>query len=197
MINFNDASRQRDSSFNFGQNVAAPNTAPSIIKPSYLEVIPANIPAGLQAFPQWVNWRAVWVPGHNVKPGRWTKPPYQPSGHPASVTNPAHWSDFSEVVSAYFDLESDFDGIGFVLTAADPFTAFDLDGCVADNVIVEPVREIIRQMASYTEFSPSGTGIRIFVKGQMQQGGKRAGKVEVYCDGRYVTLTGNRLEVAK
>lgn len=157
-------------------------------KPSFLKPIPANIPEALRAFPQWVNWRGEWVEGTNGKPGRWTKVPYQPNGYKADKTNPAHWSDFSEVIAAYEDSEGDFDGIGFVLTENDPFTALDLDHCVTDGIIVDPVKDIIRQMNSYTEFSPSGHGIRIFVKGQLARN-KRQDKAEVYSHRSYVSVT--------
>jgi len=159
-------------------------------KPAWLKPLPQNIPEALRAFPQWVCWRGVWVEGTNGKPGRWTKVPYQPNGQKASVTNQAHWTDFSEAVASCEDCESDFDGFGFVLTENDPFVGIDLDKCIdADGVIAIPVQAIIKAMNSYSEYSPSGTGIRIFVRGQLAKAIKQ-GKAEVYGAARYLTCTG-------
>jgi putative DNA primase/helicase len=51
---------------------------------------------------------------------------------------------------------------------------------------------------SYTEFSPSGEGVRIFVRGSLPSGiaGKKRGNIEAYSSGRYLTVTGHRLNDA-
>lgn len=46
-------------------------------------------------------------------------------------------------------------------------------------------------MASYTEITPSGEGLRIIVKAVLLPGRRKHGKIEVYSTSRYVTLTGN------
>lgn len=170
--------------------------APIATKPKYLEVIPANIPEELKRLSQWVCWKAQWVKGTAGKPGRWAKVPCQPNSHNASVTNPEQWSSFSEVIAVYQDLNSNFDGIGFVLAKDDPFTALDLDKCIdADGNSNEQAKTIIKQMGSYTENSPSGNGIRIFIKGHLPQSSRnRKGHYEVYSQDRYVTVTGHIIE---
>jgi len=72
----------------------------TVTKPKYREVITSNIPLILKTCKHWVNWRAKLVEGTNGKPGRWAKVPCQPNGLNASVTNPAHWSSFPEVIAA-------------------------------------------------------------------------------------------------
>lgn len=151
-------------------------------RPEPLPVILANIPEPLKAVPQWVCWRYEW----NGK--KWTKPPYRPNGHKASKINPAHYSDFSYVAAAYEG--GGFSGIGFVLTANDPFVAIDIDRCLNDDVLTEEARAIINTMKSYTEKSPSGTGIRIFVKGIIPRNIKKG--IEIYDHDSYVTVTGQR-----
>jgi primase-polymerase (primpol)-like protein len=47
---------------------------------------------------------------------------------------------------------------------------------------------------SYTELSPSGTGVRIFVYGKLPPIGRKTGDIEVYEAGRYLTITGNHLD---
>ena len=52
---------------------------------------------------------------------------------------------------------------------------------------------------SYAEVSPSGTGVRVWVVGTLAgllpsgKEGRRRGPIEVYDGGRYLTVTGHRL----
>jgi len=52
--------------------------------------------------------------------------------------------------------------------------------------------EIINQLKSYTEISPSGCGVHILVKAKLTRG-QRIGTVEAYDRGRYFTMTGLQL----
>ena len=49
---------------------------------------------------------------------------------------------------------------------------------------------------SYTEVSPSGTGIRIICRGNLPPGARRKGPVEMYDESspRYLTITGHVLD---
>ena len=49
-------------------------------------------------------------------------------------------------------------------------------------------------MESYSEISPSGKGIKIFIKGELKGSGRNFGNIEMYDTGRYFTVTGNRLD---
>jgi hypothetical protein len=73
---------------------------------------------------------------------------------------------------------------------------WDLDDCRDPKTgeIQPGAQEIIDRLNSYTEISPSRTGIRIFVKGNLPPGPRRNGIAEVYDDGRYLTLTGHRVK---
>jgi primase-polymerase (primpol)-like protein len=46
---------------------------------------------------------------------------------------------------------------------------------------------------SYTELSPSGTGVHVLMSGTLPPGGRRRGHVELYDRDRYFTVTGNHL----
>jgi len=60
--------------------------------------------------------------------------------------------------------------------------------------VIEPwAREIIDRLQSYTEFSPSGTGLHILVRGNLPPGGNRKGRVEMSDSARYFTMTGHHL----
>lgn len=159
-------------------------------KPQALPVNPGAIPAELTALSQWVGWRWRWVPPGNGKPGRWTKPPVNiRTGGDASSTNPATWATFSEALAAY--QAGRCDGLGLVLTASDPYTGIDLDTCISDDGELAPwAAEIVAAMDSYTEFSPTGTGLRLFVRAQLPGGGIKRGEIELYDQARYLTVTG-------
>src|SRR5207302_1890313 len=76
----------------------------------------------LAARPQWVVWPI------NIRKEKPTKMPYNPAtGETASVKDPATWADFDTAVATYRD--SGFDGVGYVLTASDPYVGLDLDRC--------------------------------------------------------------------
>jgi len=149
------------------------------------------IPNELKNYPNWVCWQLKGL----IK-GKATKIPKDPhTGGYAKSNEPHTWSSFE---NAYKFLNSNWektDGIGFVVSFDDPFTGIDLDHCIDSQTgIIEPwAMEIIKESNSYTEITPSGTGIRIFVKGNVPRGRKK-GDIEAYSSGRFFTLTGNHLE---
>ena len=55
-----------------------------------------------------------------------------------------------------------YDGLGIGIFNG--FSAIDIDSCIIDGVISDMAQEIIDYCQSYTEISPSGTGIRIIFK---------------------------------
>lgn len=147
-----------------------------------------SIPKELKNLPQWVGWR------REERNGKLTKVPYNAStGNFASITNPGDWATFEQAISAFQG--GGYDGVGFVLTKDDPFTGIDLDHCLdpATGVIEPWALSIIEQLNSYTERSPSGTGIRIFVLGKLPPGRRRKGPIEFYDAERYLTVTGHHL----
>lgn len=151
-----------------------------------LPVNVAAIPAELRSLPRWVTWRA--------KPrfGRPTKVPYTPTtGKPASVTDPKTWGTFAEASAA----AARYDGVGFVLVKGDRIVGFDLDRCLDPDTgtMNAEARAIIDEVRSYSEVSPSGTGIRIFARGTLPGGGRKRAGIEIYDGGRFLTVTGAHL----
>jgi hypothetical protein len=146
------------------------------------------IPKKLLEYDQWVCWRM------QERKGKITKIPYNPiSERPAKTNDPETWTDFKLAAEACE--EYGFDGIGFVLTDLDPFTGFDIDNCInpKTGIVEEEAKKLIDQLNSYTEISPSGRGIRIFVEATIPKNLKRNG-IEVYNDKRYLTVTGNKID---
>jgi putative DNA primase/helicase len=147
-----------------------------------------NIPAQLTERPQWVCWRL------EMRGDKPTKVPYTPgTERRASSTDLLTWRTFREALEAYEAAEPPYDGIGFVLSSADPFVGIDLDRCrdPEDGEISGWAQKIIsRVQEGYIEASPSGTGVHIIVQGAVRDGGMRKGKVEMYSRERFFTITG-------
>jgi putative DNA primase/helicase len=137
---------------------------------------------------QWLCWRI------EERDGKPTKVPYSPlTGEKASTTNPETWAGYSEAVEAY--REHGYGGIGFVFDEDDPFCGVDLDGCLNPEAgeIEGWAREIIEELDSYTEISPSGKGVHVLVRATLPEGRNRKGRFEAYDRGRYFTVTGKHL----
>jgi hypothetical protein len=85
------------------------------------------------------------------------------------------------------------DGIGFVFTKEDPYCGIDLDS--ACNPVLGTVEDsalkIISQLSSYTEYSPSETGLHIIIKAKKNTSASRKDKIEIYDHARFFTFTGN------
>lgn len=149
-----------------------PSEAPAWLPPQL-----GNIPQELLNRPQWVAWRAV------ERDGKWTKPPMDSrTGDAASVTDPATWGTIYEAMGARRRYGAD--GIGFMLTADDPYVGIDLD------VLDDQARTIITTLDSYTEWSPSGRGVHVLVRATKPPGRCKHGPVEMYDRGRFLTITG-------
>src|SRR5215218_8405761 len=137
---------------------------------------------------QWVCWRP------EERDGKLTKIPYSPvTGEKASSTNPETWASYSEAVEAY--KQRGYGGIGFVFTPEDDLCGVDLDGCLNPETgeIEGWAQEIIDELDSYAEISPSGTGVHILVRARLPESRNRKGRFEVYDRGRYFTVTGRHL----
>ena len=146
-----------------------------------------TIPGELKEQKRWVNWRKV------QRGGKLTKVPINPSnGEQARSNGPVTWGTDSQAVKRF--KKGDVDGIGFVL--GDGYVGIDLDDCrnPATGEIESRAWEIIRDIDSYAEVSPSGTGIHILARGILPAGRRRKGHIEIYSSGRYFTVTGWHLK---
>lgn len=172
-------------------NVSTPSTTnpDQLPRPVALPVIKDNVPELLKGHAHWVLWKYDYKPGKK-KP--WTKPPFQPNGRCASSTDPKTWSSFETITEAYE--AGGFDGIGFVLTTELGFVGVDIDNAIQESgQRNETALEDLEDFDSYTEISPSGKGFRILCRGSLEKG-RKVGDFEIYSDGRYLTITGHRIE---
>ena len=146
------------------------------------------LPGELRDLSQWVCWRL------EKRDGKLTKVPYSPtSGDKARCNDPGTWGSFAEARETA--LAEDYAGIGFVFTTNDLFSGLDLDGCVnPETDEVEPwAAEILHEINSYTEISPSGRGLHVIVRAELPEGRRRNDRVEMYDRGRFFTMTGRLL----
>ena len=132
-----------------------------------------------------------------VRNGRPSKVPYMVNGKRANPTDRRCFTSFDAVCA---NLNS-CDGIG--VGVFDNLVAIDIDHCVVDGVPSEMAQDIIDTMDCYTEYSPSGNGIRMictasnlsYDKAKYYINNQKLG-LEVYVAGytnKFVTLTGNAI----
>ena len=148
-----------------------------------------NLPAELRQNGLFCLWR------REDQKGRLTKVPYKTNGYRARSTEKADFVNF-ETAMRYV---KNYNGIG--LGIFDGYCAVDIDHCVTDGVLSDLANEIVNTFNSYTEYSPSGEGVRIIFKAQGVEYDKqryyinnRGLGLEIYvsgCTSKYVTLTGN------
>jgi putative DNA primase/helicase len=151
---------------------------------------PNGIPEELKRLPQWVNWTL------EERDGKPTKIPLNPmTGGKAMSNNPSTWGSYDKAVARYRECENDcIAGIGFVPTNG--YVGVDLDHCrnPETGLIESWAQEIVAQLKSYTEVTPSGTGVRVWVKGTLPDHGRKKGNIEMYATGRFFTVTGQHLK---
>ena len=156
-----------------------------------------NIPQEIKALRQWVCFSLQF----NEERQKYDKIPKSPlRNENGSPTNPKKWGTFEEACNAVDRFG--YDGIGFVFTADSPFCGADIDHCVNTDTgeINELAADIVDTMDTYTELSPSGTGLHIIYKGDNHPKWRKKVKdalgenidLEMYQSGRYFTVTGNR-----
>lgn len=163
-----------------------------MIRPQVLPVQHDRIPQLLRDQARWVVWRNV----RRKKPDGsfvWAKMPFTASGSYGSSTDPTTWCSFDEASDAL--MLGDYDGLGFVL--GDGLHGIDLDDCRNEETgqLSDLALEVLDRVGGYAEVSPSGTGIKVFTRTNLD--GSRTKKdmgVELYRDGRYFTVTGHVLD---
>ncbi len=162
-----------------------------------------RIPPTLRERPQWVVWR------NALKDGRMTKLPYQSTGDMASSTDSTTWTTFELARAAFKHGTANYTGLGFVFSQGDELCGIDLDGCrdPQSGAVEAWAKQWILEFNSYAEVSPSGTGVKIWIVGKKPEGcgakasvkdatkiGDKEPAVEVYDQGRYFAVTGERLQ---
>ena len=123
------------------------------------------------------------------------KLPIDPNtGSYAKVKEPSTWGPFQHAVE-YWKANS-LKGIEFMFVDSDPFAGIDLDDCIDKETqdLNPDATATVERFGSYTEFSPSGTGVHIIVKGSIPDGGRRDSNSETNDRDRFFTFTGDIMD---
>jgi hypothetical protein len=169
-------------------------------KPDVLQPKFDQVPTALTDREQWVAWEHKPVTDES-RSNDWTKVPIDVDGGFGSSTNPDTWSTFDEVAEHFKSYATTVDGVGFVLHEdLDDFIGVDFDDCRDPETgeIDDAVMDFVNIADTYIEVSPSGTGIRMFLEGDVDYNGCEFdlpgdAHAEVYTKARYLTVTGHRL----
>ena len=149
-----------------------------------------NIPAELRERNQWAVWRK------EKRDGKWKKVPYSPaSGRRAKSNNPETWCSLREALDALAFGRGRYEGISFALSEDDPYACIDLDKCrdPESGALAGWAAGIVSRFGSYSEASPSGTGVHITVRGKLPPEGRKEDGVEMYDSKRLITFTSRKL----
>lgn len=172
----------------------------------------------------WVNYPMIWdETGHDGQ-GAYRKPPINPNTlRNAIPTNPSTWADFDTAnanigkTASFTDKDGNIKectihGVGICLYNSGVF-GLDLDSVVridaatGQRFMTYEAKQIIEELHTYVEVSPSGTGLHVLCLGRLDipnirysASGKRSicdpdhkqsGKFEIYQSGKYLTITGD------
>ncbi|MFF9552738.1 AAA family ATPase [Methylobacterium fujisawaense] len=144
----------------------------------------------LQGRSKWVAWEYTW----NEKRGVWDKPPLNAkNGGAGSTADAATWAPYH--TAAAFASRCGQAGVGYVLSPDDEQSGIDLDKCrnPESGELQAWAQVAVDFGETYTEVSPSGRGLRFFVRGLVESRKVDAAQVEIYTGGRYLTVTGRHV----
>lgn len=162
-----------------------------------MSLLDAPIPDDLKQRPQWLVWR--FEPNPDPKKTKPLKVPYYARtrtkryGDQGDAADRAKLVTFDVAVAAVDPSKPNpFSGIGFAFLPGDGLIGIDIDKCIDLDTgeISETADRIIKDCASYTEYSPSRTGVHIIVAGQTETFKSNAIGLEVFCGRQYFTFTG-------
>lgn len=154
-------------------------------------------PAELRELQGWLIWR--FEPDPENPNGKPLKVPYYANGgkrfgKQGSIEDRGRMTTFALARDAA--VKRGFEGVGLALMPEFGITALDFDNCVdADGRLPPEVTEIASQ--TYAEYSPSGKGIRAFVRGSYGNNkspteGNPYG-FEIFSSKGFVTFTGHAM----
>lgn len=155
-------------------------------------------PAFLADLPIWLMWKL--EPGHTEADKPRKVPFYANGARRSGIQGRAE--DRAQLVTLEVAraaaAKRGMSGIGHACMDSD-FTVIDFDRCVTDGQL-NPVVEALT-MGTYAEYSPSGTGIHLYVKGDLRGTNEKSHAtadqfgIELFSTKGYVTYTGNATEL--
>jgi hypothetical protein len=149
-----------------------------------------RVPKDLEELDQWLLWRREQVGK------RETKVPYSIQGRKASSTDPRAWTSFELAQKAWRASPRMYAGLGFVFVKSGGLVGIDLDDCLdSDGDVKVWARGTVERFSdSYMEISPSGSGLKIWARGELAANVPGVaigdGRIEMYDHARFFTVTG-------
>jgi putative DNA primase/helicase len=159
-----------------------------------------KIPALLQQLPQWLHWVAT----QQKQDGRFDKIPVNTGGRAIDSHDPDNWLGFADVlkrfnVARHSGIAIALAGNAIRVDGGDTpvyLIGVDVDKCVigqgAQGIpeLSAEAQQVVDLCGSYTELSPSGTGVRIFLLSDTLVPGRNQAGMEIYSEKRFLTVTG-------
>jgi hypothetical protein len=151
-----------------------------------------NVPGALCNLRGWLVWRLT---------DDGSKVPYYVSGErrsgvQGSAEDRAKLATFDAARSRF--KRGGYTGVGLAMLPDWHMVALDFDDCVTDGVVHPEVLKLVE--GTYAELSPSGTGVRAFMRGMLAGADKSADglaahgfRFEAYPVKQFVTVTGNQI----
>jgi putative conjugative transposon DNA recombination protein len=148
----------------------------------------SNIPNDLKREDRWCLYKIIQREGKN------TKLPIMPNEKPAKSNDTSTWHSYEDCKKALSQHIGD--GLGFFL--GDGYLGIDIDKVTEDMAEYfkdtnanSMTADFLRNISTYAEISPSGTGLHFIAKGNVPGERKRYKNLEIYDEGRFFTVTGN------
>lgn len=150
-----------------------------------------TIPKELKKEKRWCLYKLISRKGKN------TKLPLMPDGEAAKSNDPITWRSYEECL---IGLKKNVgDGLGFFL--GDGYIGIDIDK-VEDEIfeygldrdVHSMTADFLKELSTYAEISPSGTGLHFIGKGKVPGERKRYKNLEIYDKERFFTVTGKILQ---
>ncbi len=148
---------------------------------------PATLPDKVRTRDQWVCWEVN---------SRGRKAPIDPERDTfASLSADETWCDLETALEYLEANPTTVNGLGFVVRKSDPFIGVVLNDCRDSDTgeLSEQAKTILCRLDSYTEISPSGTGLHIFITGTLPEGRAQCRDVEMHDQHWFLPFTGNHL----
>lgn len=153
-----------------------------------------SIPSELAARQQWLLWKYEW----DEKRSAWLKVPYYPGGGRRAGDQGTDRDRMRlavlQVARRVYE-RGGWSGIGFAFLPDDGLIGIDIDKQFdAETGEMSPrCRGIVEAFNTYTEISPSGKGLHLYVLGKTETAKSNDIGVEMFCSKQFFTVTGRHL----
>lgn len=155
------------------------------------------IPQELRQRPQWLVWR--FEPNPKFPEKKPLKVPYYAGGGKrygvqGDEKDRKRLVTLDRALAVLTRTDSAYTGIGFAFLPGDGLIGVDIDKCIdlETGEVSDLAMQTIAGCDSYTEYSPSGTGVHIIVTGATTTFKSNDIGLEVFCSSQFFTFTGRQ-----